>query len=68
MFHTISVDGQDNNEIVGFTAWPSQDRDYVEDDLVLFENAEINIGGHFQNNIFICPYNGTYRFGMHIIT
>ena len=68
MFHIFPVDGQDDDEIVGFTAWPSQDRDYVEDDLVLFENADINIGGHFQNSIFVCPYNGTYRFGVHILT
>ena len=54
--------------IVGFSAWPALERNYTQHDLVLFENIDTNVGGHFQNSVFVCPVDGVYSFSIHITT
>ena len=60
----------DNTIPVAFTAYISESRVYDNQDIVIFDAIETNIGNHFQlaTNTFLCPYDGLYAFQISLLT
>ena len=58
----------DGNELVAFTAIATTERYYGKDDIVLFDAAVSNFGGHYNTvtSTFVCPYSGVYLFSISV--
>ena len=56
-------------EPIGFTAYPTETRDYNTGDLVIFDGVLANIGNYYdsETGIFTCSRNGTYVFTVGVI-
>ena len=61
---------EDDTGPIAFSAHASQDRDYNDDDVVIFDEIVTNNNGAFQanNSVFLCPVDGLYAFSAHILS
>ena len=61
---------EDDTGPIAFSAHASQDRDYNDDDVVIFDEIVTNINGAFQanNSVFLCPVDGLYAFSAHVLS
>ena len=53
-------------EAVGFSVFATEERNYNDGDIVIFDNIVSNFGGYFDldSSIFVCPYSGIYWFSV----
>ena len=59
-----------NTTVVSFTAYPTEARTYVEDELVLFDDTMRSYGSGYNKDlsIFQCPVSGYYLFFVSLFT
>lgn len=63
-----AADVKHNGSFIGFSAYPSETRDYTEGLTVLFDSVTTNVGSLYtpDTSIFICGYEGYYLFSVSV--